>query len=119
MMTPDNAFDKKLSNVGVTAQGKVIKVLEDDHKGAHHQRFVIEVSSGRTVLIAHNIEQAYRANIKIGDEVEAKGNYVWNKYGGLLHNTHHADRGEHDDGYINFVGKKDPHRTRNLPQEKS
>lgn len=117
-MTPDNAFDKKLSNVGVTAKGKVIKVLEDDHKGAHHQRFVIEVSSGRTVLVAHNIEQAYRANIKIGDEVEAKGNYVWNKFGGLLHNTHHADRGEHDDGYINFVGKKDPHRTSNLPQKK-
>jgi len=105
-MTPDEAFDKKFSDVGVTAKGKVIKVLEDDHKGAHHQRFVIKVPSGGTVLIAHNVEQAYRANIKIGDEVEAKGNYVWNKYGGLLHNTHHADRSEHDYGYIIFVGKR-------------
>ena len=117
-MNPDKAFSNKLSGIGVINKGKVIKILEDGHKGTHHQRFIIRIPSGRSVLIAHNIEQAYQVKIKINDEVETKGNYVWSKYEGLLHNTHHANRGEHDDGYINFVGKKDPHRPTNLAQEK-
>lgn len=128
-MTPDEAFQKKLSDVILTAKGKVIRILPDNHEGAHHQRFIIECDSGRTILIAHNIERAYRANIKIEDEVEVKGSYVWNKYGGILHNTHHDDRSacdkvsggrvvcgpKHEDGWVVFVGKKNPHRTKNLP----
>ena len=117
-MTPDEAFQKKVSDVALIAKGKVIKILPDNHEGAHHQRFVIEGDSRHTILIAHNLERAYRANIKIGDNVEAHGTYIWNKYGGILHNTHHDDRGEHEDGYIIFAGKKNPHRTKNLPVKK-
>lgn len=129
-MSPDEAFQKKLSDVVLTAKGRVIKILPDDHEDAHHQRFVIEGDSESTILIAHNLELAYRANIKIGDKVEVKGTYVWNKYGGILHNTHHDNRSaceeissrkvvcgpKHEDGWIVFVGKKDPHRTKNLPR---
>lgn len=117
-MTPEEAFQKKLSDIDLTSKGRVLKILPDNHEGAHHQRFVIECDSERTILIAHNLERAYRANIKIGDEVEVKGTYVWNKYGGILHNTHHDDHGEHEDGYIIFAGKKSPHRTKNLPVKK-
>ncbi|MEX0621457.1 MAG: DUF3465 domain-containing protein [Candidatus Woykebacteria bacterium] len=129
-MAVEEAFKNKLSGVTLVANGKVFKILGDDHKGTHHQRFVIKVPSGRTLLVSHNLERAYRPEIKIGDEVEVKGTYVWNKYGGLLHNTHHDDRNDcekvvgdkivcgpkHDDGWIVFVGEKDPHRSENLPQ---
>jgi hypothetical protein len=128
-MTAEKAFEKKISDVALTAKGKVSRILEDDHEGAHHQRFIVKVSPTQTILIAHNLERAYRAPIKVGDKVEVHGTYVWNRHGGIIHNTHHDDRNacerdssgkmvcgpKHEDGWIVFVGKKSPHRTKNLP----
>lgn len=114
-MRCEEAFEKKTSDVPLTAKGKVIKILADDHEGAHHQRFVIEISPTQTILISHNLERAYRAPVKIGDKVEVHGTYEWNKLGGIIHKTHHDERGIHEDGYINFIGEKSPHRTKNLP----
>lgn len=88
--------------------GKVKEILTDDTGSSPHQRFIIEVHSGHTVLIAHNLERAYRIPVKVGDHIEAHGEYVWNKYGGIVHNTHHSNQGEHEDGWINFVGQKEP-----------
>jgi hypothetical protein len=44
--------------------------------------------------------------VKVGDEVEVHGTYQWNGLGGIVHKTHHDDRGLHEDGWINFAGKK-------------
>ena len=38
--------------------GTVIRLLSDDNTGSRHQRFIIKQSSGRTLLIAHNIDIA-------------------------------------------------------------
>jgi hypothetical protein len=128
-MTCEEAFQKKVSDVPLIAEGRVVNILADDHEGAHHQRFIIEVSPSQTILIAHNLERAYRAPVKVGDKVEVHGTYVWNKYGGIIHNTHHDNRDacekdsggrvvcgpKHEDGWIVFVGKKSPYRTKNIP----
>jgi hypothetical protein len=113
MMTAETAFARRLSNIPLTVEGKVIKILPDDTDGTHHQRFIIEIHNGHTILIANNLERAYRVPVKIGDKVEVHGSYVWNKYGGLIHNTHHDDKPqpngqEHEDGYINFSGLQKP-----------
>ena len=127
-MTIEEAFKERKSKVPLTVEGVVVRILSDDHEGIHHQRFIIKTESGQTVLVAHNIERAYRAPIKYDDKVEVHGTYEWNSYGGIIHNTHHDDRKEcekekdgkmlcgpkHDDGWIVFVGKKSPHRTKNL-----
>ena len=132
-MDVQEAFSQRKSDVSLTTEGKVVRILEDDHEGIHHQRFIVQLFSGQTVLVAHNLERAYRAPIKMGDKVEVHGTYAWNKFGGVIHNTHHDDRDscrklnsgkvvcgpQHEDGWIVFVGKKDPHRTRNLPQKKT
>lgn len=129
-MDVEEAFESHHFDVPLTAEGKVIKILPGDHEGIHHQRFIVQVHSGRTVLVVHNLERAYRAPVKIGDKVEVHGSYVWNKFGGIIHNTHHDDRDacekvsggkvvcgpKHEDGWIVFVGKKSPHRTKNLPR---
>jgi len=106
----EEAFVKKVNDAPVTATGVVTKILPDDTEGVHHQRFVITVHSGHTVLVAHNLERAYRVPVRTGDKIEAHGSYVWNKYGGLIHNTHHDDESKHEDGWINFVGKKKSER---------
>src|SRR5512140_1826472 len=48
------AFEQHRSNVVVEASGTVTRVLADDRDGSRHQRFVVAVPSGHTVLIAHN-----------------------------------------------------------------
>ncbi len=129
-MTAQEAYEKRKSDVSLTLEGKVVRVLADDHEGIHHQRIIVDSPSDQTVLIAHNLERAYRAPVKIGDNVEVHGTYEWNHQGGIIHNTHHDDREacekekdgnkvcgpKHEDGWIVFVGKKNPHRTKNSPE---
>ena len=118
MPTPEVAFAHRLSNIPLTVTGKVIKILPDDIGSTPHQRFIIETDRTHTILIAHSLQRAYRVPVKIGDTVEIHGTYVWNKYGGLIHNTHHYGHEcvgtyceVHEDGYINFVGiHPNPHR---------
>jgi hypothetical protein len=107
-VTAEQAFAKQASDVFLTATGKIVQILTDDTEGDPHQRFILETKTGQTVLVCHNLERAYRIPICMGDKIEVHGAYVWNKHGGLVHNTHHDDRGIHEDGWINLVDKKKP-----------
>lgn len=58
----------------------MIRVLADDLDGSRHQRFIVELSSGQTLLISHNIDVAPRIDgLNVGDSVRFNGEYVWMK----------------------------------------
>ena len=102
-----NAFKIQNSNAQVKGQGTVIKILADDQDGSRHQRFIIKLSSGKTLLVAHNIDLAPRINsLQKGDLVIFKGEYEWNAQGGVIHWTHHDPAGNHPGGWIEHNGKK-------------
>ena len=104
--TLQNAFRNKQSDIQVTGSGSVIKTLPDDTKGSKHQRFIIKLSSGQTVLIAHNIDLAPRINgLRTGDTVSFNGEYEWNSKGGVIHWTHHDPAHRHEDGWLKHNGK--------------
>ena len=91
----------------VRGSGTVTRVLSDDNDGSRHQRFIVEVSPGRTVLIAHNIDLAPRvASIRVGDTVSFFGEFEWNDRGGVIHWTHHDPRGSHPGGWIEHNGRR-------------
>jgi hypothetical protein len=99
------AYRNHATDVQVTGSGIVIRVLPDDNDGSRHQRFILRLKSGQTVLVAHNIDLAPRvADIANGDTVEFNGEYVWNPQGGLLHWTHHDPGGEHTGGWLKHNG---------------
>jgi hypothetical protein len=101
-----SAYDKQQSNLQIEGQGVVVKLLSDDLKGARHQRFVLELSSGQTLLIAHNIDLAPRVNgLKEGDFVEFYGEYEWNSKGGVIHWTHRDPDGSHLAGWLKHKGR--------------
>ena len=52
------AFASRASDIQVEGQGTVIRVLPDDLNGLRHQRFVVQLASGQTLLITHNIDIA-------------------------------------------------------------
>ena len=91
----------------LTVDATVIRILPDDRDGSRHQRFIIRVDSGKTLLIAHNIDLAPRLQgLKAGDAVRIAGEYEWNPQGGLLHWTHHDPAGRHQPGYIQWKGRR-------------
>ena len=100
-----SAYESKSSGIQVKQTGTVIKILPDDNKGSRHQRFILKLSSGQTILIAHNIDLAPRINaISRGDSIEFYGEYEWNAKGGVVHWTHHDPAGRHVGGWLKHKG---------------
>ena len=100
-----NAFANQLSNFQVEGQGTVISLLSDDNDGSRHQRFIIRLDSGQTLLIAHNIDIAPRIEtLNVGDNLQFNGEYEWNAQGGIMHWTHHDPDGQHANGWIKHAG---------------
>ncbi len=100
------AFRAGRSDVLVTGEGTVEKVLRDDRDGSRHQRFILALDSGQTVLVAHNIDLAPRVPLEEGDEVRVFGQYEWNEKGGVMHWTHHDPAGRHEEGWIEHRGRR-------------
>jgi hypothetical protein len=97
----DRAFEGRRSDVPVEGQGTVVRLLPDDLSGSRHQRFIVRLDSGTTVLIAHAIDVAGRVSpLQVGDELSFRGEYVWNPRGGIVHWTHHDPEGRHAAGWI-------------------
>ncbi len=100
------AFRDHASGVEVEGAGTVIRLLPDDVEGGRHQRFILELPSGQTVLVAHNIDVASRLDgLEAGDEVAFRGVYEWNAQGGVVHWTHRDPSGEHAPGWLRLDGR--------------
>ncbi len=102
----ENAFANRIGKLQLAGQGTVVKLLADDNDGSRHQRFIIRLASGRTLLVAHNIELAPRIDsLRAGDAVAFYGEYEWNPKGGVIHWTHHDPQGRHPAGWIRHGGQ--------------
>ena len=102
----ETAFAQHQSGIRIQNTGVVTRLLADDLDGKRHQRFIVQVDSGQTLLIAHNIDIAARINsLKVGDRVEFVGEYEWNPKGGVIHWTHHDPAGRHASGWIRHNGR--------------
>jgi hypothetical protein len=102
----ENAFAHRLSNQQLEGQGTVVKTLADDNNGSRHQRFIVRLDSGRTLLVSHNIELAPRLDsLRAGDVVAFYGEYEWNPKGGVIHWTHLDPQGRHPAGWIKHGGR--------------
>lgn len=102
----EGAFNNEESGVEVSGSGKVIRILPDDTDGSQHQKFIIELGSGQTLLISHNIDIAPKiSSLSKGDRIDFYGEYEWNSKGGVVHWTHHDPDGSHEDGWLKHNGR--------------
>jgi hypothetical protein len=100
------AFDQRESHIQVEGTGTVSRLLSDDNDGDRHQRFIVELKTGQTILIAHNIDLAPRIiSLEVGDEVGFFGEYEWNEEGGTVHWTHRDPNRHHTAGWIKHDGR--------------
>ena len=99
------AFDYRKSDVQVKGKGIVIRLLNDDNKGSRHQKFILKLSTGQSILISHNIDISQRINsLSKGDVIQFYGEYEWNKKGGVVHWTHKDQNNRHIDGWLKHKG---------------
>ncbi len=104
--TLQKAYKNRQSDLQVQGKGFVIKLLRDDLKGSRHQKFILKLNTGQTLLISHNIDLAPRIDIlRTGDTVEFYGEYEWNSKGGVIHWTHHDPDGRHIGGWLKHKDK--------------
>lgn len=100
------AYRQHLSNIQVSGAGTVIRILPDDNQVSRHQRFILRLDSGQTLLIAHNIDLAPRIeSLREGDTIAFNGEYEWNNKGGVVHWTHHDPGGQHPPGWLKHQGR--------------
>ena len=101
------AYTQQQSDVQLEITASIIKLLPDDDEGTRHQKFLVKVPSGLTVLVAHNIDLAPRIKqLKKGKPNTLYGEYEWSQKGGILHWTHHDPKGRHPDGWIDYQGHR-------------
>ena len=100
----EDLFAEQRSGVMVTVRGEVVHILPDDNEGSRHQRFLIEISRDRTLLVAHNIDLAERVPLDEGDTLLLRGQYEWTEKGGTLHWTHHDPGKRREGGWIEHEG---------------
>lgn len=99
------AFKDRLHDLQVQGRGTVVRLLADDADGVRHQRFIIRLESGQTLLVAHNIDIAPRVEgLAVGDDVSFSGVYEWSAEGGAVHWTHHDPDGRHAPGWLRHDG---------------
>jgi hypothetical protein len=77
--TIQKAYNNRQSDLQVQGVGVVTRVLPDDLEGSRHQKFILKLGTGQTLLVSHNIDLAPRVRgLTTGDTVEFYGEYVWN-----------------------------------------
>jgi hypothetical protein len=101
-----HAFENRISDLQVEGSGVVKAILRDDTKGTKHQRIIVDLPTGQTILLAHNIDLAPRVeNLNRGDEIAFFGEYEWNEKGGVIHWTHRDPRNKHIAGWLKHKGR--------------
>jgi hypothetical protein len=101
------AYRDHQSRVEVCGSGVIAKVLRDDTQGTRHQRFIVRLPAGQTVLIAYNFDIApHIEGLRADAPIEFVGEYAWNPQGGIVHWTHHDPGGHHLAGWIQYGGRQ-------------
>jgi hypothetical protein len=107
------AWRAQRSQVEVTASGSVAHLL-GLRRGPSglHEGFLLHLRGaaghGLTVRVEDNVDITGEIPLAEGDEVEVRGEYVYDSRGGLIHYTHHDPRGRRPTGYVR-VGNKTFH----------
>ena len=102
----NSVFGKHDDGDWIEARGQVRRLLSGGSGGERHQRFVVAVGSGQTLLIAHNLDIAERVPLGLGDRVKVRGIYEFNDEGGVVHFTHRDPHGEEAGGWVEFRKKR-------------
>jgi hypothetical protein len=115
-----DAWRAQRSNVEVTASGAVARIFGTRlGRSGEHEGFLLHLRGaaghGLTVRVEDNVDITGPIQLQTGDDVEVRGEYIFDPSGGIVHYTHHDPRGHHSSGYVKVRGRlysqaSPPHR---------
>jgi hypothetical protein len=101
-----SAFAQRQTDIMVEFKARVQRVLVDDKNGTPHQRFIVELDNGHTLLVAHNLDLANRIPLEPWNPIWIRGEYEWNEQGGVVHWTHRDPGMGLKHGWIEYKGQR-------------
>jgi len=96
------AYGKATDGQWIEERGQVRRLLNDAPHDERHQRFVVRIAGGQTLLVAHNLEIAERVPLGLGDRIRFRGLYAFNHEGGVVHFTHRDPHGQEAGGWVEY-----------------
>lgn len=98
------------SHFEVTASGTVSHILGTRlGPSGEHEGFLLHLSGaagrGLTVRVEDNVDLTGPIPLSTGDAATVRGEYIYDRRGGLIHYTHRDPRGRHDAGYVEVKGR--------------
>jgi hypothetical protein len=97
------------AHLEVTADGSVARIL-GTRRGPSgvHEGFLLHLRGagghGLTVRVEDNVDITGPIPLTEGDDVEVRGEYIYDPRGGLIHYTHRDPGGRHAGGYVRAEG---------------
>ena len=101
-----HGYGKADDGTWIDARGRVSRLLSPADGDERHQRFVIRIAGGQTLLVAHNLDIAERIPVGLGDRVQVRGLYEFSELGGVVHFTHHDPHGQEAGGWVEYRRKR-------------
>lgn len=101
----DRAAREQRSGVWVEDEGRIVHLLPDDRIAPRHQLCLVELASGHTIKISHNVDLAPQVPWKKGDTLAFRGRFEWNDKGGVVHWTHRDPDGRSQGGWLRLGGR--------------
>ena len=100
-----DAWRAQRSSVEVTASGSVARIFGTRlGRSGEHEGFLLHLRGpgghGLTVRVEDNVDITGPIPLQTGDDVEVRGEYIFDPRGGIVHYTHHDPRGHHSSGYV-------------------
>ncbi len=98
------------SHLEVTAAGSVARLL-GMRRGPSgvHEGFLLHLRGaagrGLTVRVEDNVDLTGPIPLAAGDDVEVRGEYIYDALGGIIHETHLDPRGRRPAGFVKVGGK--------------
>lgn len=86
---------------------RVIKLLRADNRGARHQRWIMQLSSGHTITAVYNIDLSEKIPLEVDATMDLAGQLVFGdkKHDPILHWIHADPQKRRRDGYVIYNGK--------------
>lgn len=105
-----DAWRSNRSHLEVTAEGSVARRLGTRvGRSGTHEGFLLHLTGaagrGLTVRVEDNVDITGPIPLTEGAEVEVRGEYIFDRRGGIIHYTHRDPRGRHSAGYVRVNDK--------------
>lgn len=96
-------YKQQRGGVMVTSIGRITKLLENQITPYPAQMVLVRLSSGRKLLIKHNIDKGQPLpELQLGEMLTFSGIYRWNAQGGMILSTYQQAKVATPSGWIKY-----------------